>query len=111
MTQPVPSTNAQVLNTKGGFTTVWLRFFQQFVTAPPAVADVSVGASPFSITANDNGTMVVSGGTVSLIQLIRGSTTITIATSTAIPRLVPISIGDTLKVTYTVLPTIQFVPS
>lgn len=111
MTQRVPSTNSPVVDKGGRITTVWLNFLKQFANAPQAISAVVVGSSPFEYTANNNGTIIISGGTASLIQLIRGITIINIATSTAIPRLVPISIGDTLKVTYTVKPIIQFVPS
>jgi hypothetical protein len=108
MTRPVPNLQAQLVNKLGFLIPPWNSFFQQLVQQAPEVAAITVGASPFSYTANANGNLIISGGTVSVIDLIRGTVTILIATSTAIPRIVPISIGDTVKVTYSVLPTLQF---
>ena len=108
MTNPVPNLTAPLVDRLGRLLPPWNSFFQQLVQKAPAVANVVVGISPFSYTANANGNLIVSGGTVSLITLTRGTITITIATSTANPVIVPISIGDTVAVTYTVLPTMQF---
>jgi hypothetical protein len=88
----------------------WNSFFQQFTNPAQAISDIAVTASPFQIQQNDIGHFLVSGGTVSAIKIIRGKTTITVATNTTNPRLIPISLGDTLEVTYTVLPTIKFIP-
>lgn len=107
-TLPVPNLTSALVNKLGKVIPPWNSWFQQFSQPAPAVAPIAVGASPFSYTANSNGTLIISGGTVSLISLTRGPTTILIATSTAIARIVPISIGDTVNVTYTVLPTLQF---
>lgn len=114
---PVPSLSSALVKVtdgrgniigKGYVIPPWNSWFQQFSQSAPSVATIAVGVSPFSYTANSNGNLIISGGTVSNISLIRGTTTIVIATSTAIPRIVPISIGDTVRVTYTVLPTLQF---
>lgn len=108
MTRPVPNLQARLADKAGFLLPPWNSFFQQLTQPAPEVATITVGTSPYSYTPNANGTVIVSGGTVSNISLIRGSTTITIATSTTNPVVVPVSIGDTVKVTYTVLPTIQF---
>lgn len=107
-TLPVPNLLSPLVNAAGKLIPPWNSWFQQFSQAAPAVAAITVGGSPFSYTANSNGNLIVSGGTVSLITLTRGTDTIIIATSTATPRIVPISIGDTITVTYSVLPTLQF---
>lgn len=110
-TRPVPNLNAPIGIARGAKVHLlepWVQFFQQFVQNAPTVVNATVGTSPFSYTPNQNGTVIVSGGTVSLIQLIRGAISITIATSTTDPSVIPVSIGDTVKVTYTVLPTMQF---
>lgn len=108
MTLPVPNLTAPLVNKLGKLIPPWNTWFQQFSQSAPQVAAITVAASPFSYTANDVGNLIISGGTVSLITLTRGTVTITIATSTATPRIVPISIGDMVSVTYTVLPTMQF---
>lgn len=108
MTNPVPNLTSPLVDKLGKLLPPWNSWFQQFSQAAPAVANVIVGASPFSYTANANGSLIVSGGNVSLITLTRGTDTITIATSTANTVIIPISIGDTVEVTYTVIPTMQF---
>ena len=110
--QKLPNLNAPLVDIKTGkCVPPWNTFFSQFGSPPAGVTNVVVGTSPFSFTPNINGSIVISGGTVSLITLTRGATIITIATSTANPIVIPISIADTIIVTWTVKPTIQVVPS
>lgn len=115
MTSPLPNMRAALVIVKdkngneigkGYLADPWNSFFQQFTQQAPAVAAVSPTSSPFSYQANQNGTLIVSGGTVSAISLTRG--TVVIPLSTVRPLAIPISIGDTVTVTYSVLPTIQF---
>lgn len=80
---------------------------------PPAraqpVKSITVGASPFTYTAPFDGTLLVTGGTVSAIALSRdgGTTFISIGLTSG---LVPVSRLDQVKVTYSVLPTETFIP-
>lgn len=109
MTNPVYNLSARLVDKDGFVLSPWNSFFQQFTQKAPAVQVVApVTASPFFYTPNARGNLYISGGTVSDISLIRGDVTIVIAASTAITRIVPIGIGDTVRVTYTVKPTIQF---
>ena len=108
MTRPVPNMNAPLVDKTLRVVPPWNSWFQQFTQAPAASAGVTVGASPFSFTANNIGQVIVSGGTVSNIALVRGTVIINLFTSTASPRAILVSIGDTVIVTYSVLPTIQF---
>jgi hypothetical protein len=89
---------------------VWYRFLQAIYKGnPPAdVQPISLGVSPATYVAQQKGFLIVSGGTVSLIQFSRDgvSNYTTGQTSGAIP----VSAGDSLIVTYTVLPTVTFVP-
>ena len=73
-----------------------------------AIASITVGGSPYTYTAAAAGSVVVTGGTASSIQLKRGSTTITIASAS--PAVVPVSTGDQVITTYSVTPTMSFVP-
>jgi hypothetical protein len=75
--------------------------------AQPAVTIV-VGASPFTYTASFNGSVAISGGTVSLIQLIRQTTTV--ATG-VIAGLIPVSRLDQIKITHTGAPVAIFLPT
>ena len=72
------------------------------------IANVAPGASPYTYTASAAGSVVITGGTVSAVQLKRGSTTITIASAS--PAVVPVSAGDQVITTYSAAPTMSFVP-
>lgn len=74
------------------------------MTAPESV---TVGASPYTHTSKRHGYILVAGGTVSQIAYIRRG----VATVTgAIAGMFPILLGDSIRVTYTVAPTITFIP-
>lgn len=92
------------------FTVPWFRFFGLLLglAAPSgaAPAAIAVGASPFSYTAENLGTVFVAGGTVSNVSLNRNGV---ITDTGAIAGAVPVSEGDVVQVTYTVLPTMTFV--
>ena len=76
--------------------------------ATGAIASITVGASPYTYTATAAGTVVATGGTVSGVQLKRGSTTITVDSTTN--AVVPVSAGDQVITTYSAAPTMSFVP-
>jgi hypothetical protein len=87
--------------------TPWNSFFQQFTQAPAQAIAVTVGASPFAYTATESGSLVITGGTISAIHLIRGSDDMNVTGS----KIVPMFINDIVRVTYSVLPTLTFLPS
>lgn len=84
----------------------WVSFFQQFVSAPSPILPLIVGVSPYVYIAVEPGLIAVSGGTVSAISLIRGS----IAINVTGMLLIPVEIKDSIKVTYSILPIVQFIP-
>ena len=107
----VPNYNVSLVNGAGQvIAQAWRSFFQQFVQAPSAILPITLTASPFSYTAVEPGNLAISGGTISAITLTRGTTVITLATSAA-AKLVPVAIGDIVTITYSILPTLQFIPS
>jgi hypothetical protein len=69
---------------------------------------VTVTASPFTYTALFNGTLAVSGGTVSAIAIIRQG--VTVATGVT-AGLIPLRRLDQARITYTAAPTVAFLPS
>lgn len=71
-----------------------------------APAAITVGASVFSHKAAGDGVVITTGGTVSLIELGRGGV---FTTTGIIVGIVPVSKGDTVRVTYSVIPTMTFV--
>jgi hypothetical protein len=65
-----------------------------------------VGTSPFSYTAKEPGYVIITAGTISAIHLIRGNVDITLTGQ----KIIPVSINDIVAITYSVKPTVQFVP-
>lgn len=72
------------------------------------VAAITVGASPFTYTAPFAGAVTVTSGTVSVISIIRQGTTV--ATG-AVAGVFPVSRLDQIQVTYSVTPTMRFLPT
>jgi hypothetical protein len=117
MTTPLPNINSPLAKVtvivngkplKGEAFIVWPwnSFLQQFVQAPPHVLPITLTGSPFSITPNGHGTLIIIGGTISDIILTRGTVDIDLTGQT----IIPIRINDMVTVTYSVEPTLQFLP-
>lgn len=89
-------------------TDTWWQFFvnlsQQSARSPVAV--ISPSASPYTYTAAQIGSLVVRGGTVSLLQLVRGGSAVNVTGAVV----VPLCADDSVVVTYSVMPTVTFVP-
>lgn len=69
---------------------------------------VSPGASPATLTATSNGWYIVSGGTLSALDYSRaGGSFISLG---VLAGMFQVSSGDAIKITYTVVPTVYFVP-
>lgn len=105
--QIMPNSVARFVDRATGFILQpWISYLQQFTQAPPPFVQITVDISPFSYTAKEPGFVIVRGGTVSAISLIRGQDTIVFTGQMQ----VPVSIRDTVQVTYSVLPTMIFIP-
>lgn len=75
------------------------------VSAPLSVSAVTVGASPFDYEAPRDGFVSIVGGTVSAVALIRQGA----STSLGVVAVVPVKKGDTVRITYTVAPTVVLI--
>jgi hypothetical protein len=108
MTIPVPSNLTPFVSLSRLITLPWQLFIQALVAKPAASSAVIPNGSPFSYQATGTGVMIVTGGTVSNISILRGIT----LTDTGL-TVGPFTLGedDTLIVTYTVLPTMTFLPA
>jgi len=111
-TRPVPNTQSAIAATADGkirvfLITPWTQFFQQFVQKVAAAVPVILNGSPFDYTPNQNGNVYVDGGTVSNVSLIRGPDTMDVTGQ----KLIPVGIGDTIRITYAVAPTVKFLGS
>lgn len=100
-TRPVPNLNAAMVDGGGFLKAPWMQWFQQFVQKAAAIQDVTSLGSPY--TANQNGTVIVSGA--SAVTLGRGSISINLNLNAG-QVIIPISIGD--SVFYTGAATVQF---
>lgn len=107
--QPFPNVTQFFVNRLGTILQPWMGYLQQFTIPPPPFMPIDVGASPFEYEAKEPGNLAISDGTVTLISITRGSDTITLGAGT--DRFIPVAINDIVTITYSVLPTIKFVPS
>ena len=73
--------------------------------SPQPSSSVTVGASPFTYTAPAAGSVAVSGGTISQIQLVRAGVTAWTGTAASV---VPVRINDEVIVTYSAAPTMYY---
>jgi len=103
----LPSMIAKFVDATGRLLPPWNSYLQQFTQAPAPVINITVGASPFAYTTRIPGQLVISGGTLTGITLTRGTVVLTLATTN---RLILMGINDIVTVSYSVLPTIQFLP-
>ena len=101
----VPSSAQPIADQQGRITTPWQRFCNALVAGAPHIIAVTPSGSPFAYTASMSGSLVISGGTVSARTLTRNVDTIPVASST-----IPMANGDVATITYSVAPTINFVP-
>lgn len=99
------------LQDKGVTSRDWFFFWQGlFRGLPPAnVEPYTPGASPDIYSAERRGSMIVSGGTVTLIEFSRDGTTYYDVGVTA--GMFALNASDRLRVTYAVTPDMTFVPS
>jgi hypothetical protein len=84
----------------------WQRFFLKLAgrsVAKPAA--VTVGASPFSWKAADNGQAFIAGGTVTDVTIARDGWTLT-AGANANP--INVELGDVVTITYSSAPDVTF---
>lgn len=91
-----------------------LLFQPQPDRAMTAAEAVTPGASPYTFTANRDGNLIVSSGTsltydtyVSQIEYLRNGAATAISVTAG---LFPLLVGDGLRITYTVAPTVTFIP-
>lgn len=104
----VPSSQQPIADPSTGMvTTFWQRFFNALVSAPGPIVSVTVDPSPFMYTAGAPGTLVISGGTISAVDLSRNTASISLGTS----RSISMANGDGVTITYSVMPTVSFIPA
>lgn len=98
------------LATKGATTREWYSFFTgllngQAIGVPSAVTPAS---SPYTYKAAQGGTLIIQGGTVSMVSFSRDG--VTNFNTGQTQGMFPISQGDLLIITYSAAPHLTFVP-
>jgi len=106
---PLPNTLAPFVDKLGKIIRPWNSYLQQFTQQPPSVASITVSASPFSYTAREPGNVAITSGTISNVRLTRGIVNIDFGSGTN--KVIPVGINDIVTITYSVLPTVRFLPS
>lgn len=104
----VPSSQQPIADGRGFVTTPWQRFFNVLVSAAAPIQPVTLTGSPFTFRAGSAGSLSVSGGTVSAITLTRNNTTVPLGGASGN---FPVANGDLVTVTYSVDPTVSFIPT
>lgn len=91
-------------------TSSWFRLWQGLFSGAPTanISVVAVGVTPFTYAAPVGGTVIVSGGTVSQVKFSRDGASFFVTGQTQ--GMFPVSQGDQLVISYSVPPTITFVP-
>lgn len=103
---PLPSLNAALVDAKGKVSQPWQYWFQGF-SAPPAAIDPAVGTSPLDFTAPADGSFLVTGGTGVAVTMTRGLVSVIVPAS----GFIPMTMGDSLTVTWATPPTMNFIPA
>lgn len=100
----------QPLTDKGVTNRDWYFFWSGLFRglAPELELPVTPTGSPFTYSAPNGGSMIVSGGTVSLIEFSRDGSTFYDVGQTS--GMFSLSAADLLRVTYAVAPDMVFVP-
>ena len=85
----------------------WIQFFAALVADPSAFEPVTLGASPYDLEVIEPGTVSVVGGTVSAVAIVRGSVVLATGMTSGMFR---VGSGDILRIVYTVVPVVTFIP-
>lgn len=102
-----PNSDAPMVDDRGVVFTAWYLFFAAFAETPHPMEELDLTGSPFSYTANEGGSIFISGGNVSAVTLTRGRTTLNTGLTSGF---FPIGWQDIIEITYTVAPTVYFIP-
>lgn len=93
----------------GLVTQAWYGYFRDLSSLATPIEQQTVGASPWTYTAVHSGNLLVKGGTVSKIGLIRAR--VTIMDIGMVAGFIPVSPDDQVVITYTVVPEVWHIPN
>ncbi len=104
-----PSWDVPLQDPNGRVSQAWFGYLTQLSGAPGPIQTVSPSASPFTYAAPANGTLAVHGGTVSAITLTRAR--VANVPVGFVNGSVAVAANDQVTITYSVAPTINFIPT
>jgi hypothetical protein len=107
MAKPIPPFTSPITGKDGRLTDDWWKYFDK-VSKPntKTPAAVTLTASPCVLTADDDGLYIISGGTVSAVEIQRnGAAYVNFG---VVAGSFPVQKSDSLRITYTVAPTATF---
>lgn len=105
---PIAEANSGLITTAWLYLLTWLYRKTGGSGSPIAAQDITVGASPFTYDAALNGSVIVRGGTVTQIDIVRADETFNTGVTAG---LIPVIAGDSIIVTHGGAPTMTFLPS
>ena len=105
-----PSWAVPAIDTETGLLTqAWHGYLAQLAGEPgPILPNIAVGPNPFAYKAPSGGTLSVTGGTVSSITLARARVSGVNVGFTS--GSVAVGANDVVTITYSVAPTVNFIP-
>ena len=103
-----PPNNVPLVGDDKTVESIWSQFFTSLVAAAAPIDVVNAGASPYSYTAGFPGNLLIQGGTVSNLTLTRARVSISLSATSGF---VPLAQGDIVDITYSVIPTLWFIPN
>lgn len=101
-----PPSNAPLVDAGGLVTGAWSGFFASLVSSAGPIEMPSVGPSPFTYAAPATGHALLDGGTALSARIVRGRVSIVVPAS----GFIPLSLGDSLIVSYGAAPSLRFFP-
>lgn len=105
----IPDRQQPFVDPRSGILTEgWARFLVriQQLTAERPVMPVAPGPSPWTFSATTIGDILVRGGTVASVTLVRGAD----AVDCPVSGFIPMAAQDSVTITYSVTPFVTFVP-
>lgn len=101
-----PPINVPLTDESGLVTDAWQGFFTDLVGSSGAIEAPAIGASPFTYNPPATGHALLTGGTSVSARIVRGRISIVVPATT----FVPVSLGDSLIITYAAPPSLRFFP-
>jgi trimeric autotransporter adhesin len=103
-------TYAEPIVTKGSISKSWYSFFSGLGSGLSfgLPSTVTPTGSPFSYKATEGGTLIIQGGSVSMVSFTRDG--LSNFNTGQTQGMFPVSQGDTLIITYSAAPNLTFVP-